>query len=39
MNTCIEFKMTFLFWVCRKPAVQNDDSTDDLILPTLILVI
>ena len=29
--------MTLLIWVGRKPAIQNDDSTDDFILPVLIL--
>lgn len=37
MSTCIEFKITLLFWVGRKPAIQNNDSTDDLILPVPIL--
>jgi hypothetical protein len=37
MNTYIGFEMTLLVWVGRKPAIQNDDSTDDLILPVLIL--
>jgi len=37
MNTYIEFKMALSVWVGRKPAIQNDDSTDYLILPVLIL--
>jgi hypothetical protein len=37
MNTYIEFKMALLFWVGRKPEIQNDDSTDDLNLPVLTL--
>ena len=41
LTTCLKnmnmFKMTLWIWVGRKPAIQNDDSTDDLILPVLIL--
>jgi len=37
MNTYVELKMTLLIWVGRKPAIQNDDSTEDLILPVFIL--
>ena len=35
MNTCIEFKMTLLFWGGSKPAVQNYVFTDDHILLAL----